>query len=478
MHRWLSYRLRQHTAWTFATLAILLSYDGLIVAAEHGGYSRSKGSPNILLIVADDLNTDLGCYGHPVVKTPNIDRLATRAMRFDHAYCQGPACNASRASIFSGLRPLTTDVLDNETPWPSKLKNLEYMPAYFQQLGYYTATFGKNLDHKRVPNQPYWDLEVREWGKSPEDDQVVERGQLFPGSTGSMFWAKLKGPDAVTPDGEMARQAVEMLEDRAGSDTSFFAAVGFRRPHTPYAVPSEYFDLYSQEQLSLPHVPEGYENTIPPGARDLKPFRGGREEALRALAAYYACISYVDSQVGVLLDTVDRLKLWEDTVIIFISDHGYHTGHNGRWHKNWLFEQTTLTPMIIAAPGYSTGGCERVVELIDIYPTLAELCGQTPPAALEGTSLVPLLEDPNNSWEKHALTTVGCVDENDRRAYVGHSVRTADHRFTEWDGGKQGIELYDLRTDPQGLINLARDASYAGKVAELRSLLQTMCSSP
>jgi len=474
----LSHRGRHLVIRTLTILTALTTGVDFLLAAEDYVSSRQTRMPNVLLIVSDDLNTDLGCYGHPAVKTPNIDRLAARGMRFDHAYCQGPACNSSRASIFSGLRPLTTDVLDNESPWPSQLRNSAYMPAYFQQLGYFTATFGKILDHKRVPDQPYWDLEVREWGKYPEDDQILERGQFFPGSTGSMFWAKLKGPDEVTPDGEVARKAAKMLEDRAGKDGPFLAAVGFRRPHTPYAVPSKYFDLYPPEHLSLPEVPQGYAETIPPGAKEWKPFQGGRDDALRALAAYYACISYVDSQVGVLLETLDKLKLWDNTIIIFISDHGYHTGHNGRWHKGWLFEQTTLTPMIIAAPGRSPGSCQRVVELVDLYPTLAELCGQRPPAALEGASLVPLLKDPDSPWEKNALTTVGCLDADKRRAYVGHSVRTADYRYTEWDGGKQGIEFYALEDDPRGLRNLAHDSTYADTVSELQALLHSMCHSP
>ena len=474
----LNHRSRHFVIRTLTILTTLMLGNDLLLVAEDSGDSKPTSSPNILLIVADDLNTDLGCYGHPEVKTPNIDRLAARGMRFDRAYCQGPACNASRASIFSGLRPLTTDVLDNESPWPPKLPRSTYMPAYLQQLGYFTATFGKILDHKRVPNQPYWDLEVREWGKYPEDDQILERGQFSSRSTGSMFWAKLKGPDAVTPDGEVARKAAKMFEDRADEDDSFFAAVGFRRPHTPYAVPSKYFDLYTPEHLSLPEVSKGYGETIPPGARELKPFQGSRDDALRALAAYYACISFVDSQVGVLLKTIDEQRLWDNTIIIFISDHGYHTGHNGRWHKGWLFEQTTLTPMIIAAPGCPPGYCERVVELIDLYPTLAELCGKRPLAALEGASLVPLLKDPGRQWDKNAMSTVGCLDADERRAYVGHSLRTADYRYTEWDEGKQGIEFYVFENDPMGIRNLAHDSTYSDSISELQTLLHSMCHSP
>ena len=449
------------------TSVFLIAASGFLAQAV--GYSESR--PNILLIVSDDLNTDLGCYGNQIVKTPNIDRLASRGVRFDNAYCQGTVCNSSRASIFSGLRPSTTDVLDNDTPWPKQLPNLQYMPAYFQQQGYFTATFGKILDHKRVPEQPYWDQEVKEWGKYPDEDQILQQGRLYPGSPGSVFWAKVKGPDAITPDGEMAVEAVKMLEQQAEQEQPFFAAVGFRRPHTPFAVPSKYFDLYSPDAMQLPVVPDGYRETLPSGITELKPFTGGKEEAKQALAAYYACISYVDSQVGVLLQAVDRLKLWDNTVVIFISDHGYHTGHNALWYKGWLFEQTTLTPTIVAAPGYASGACQRVVELLDLYPTLVDFAGQKPLAALPGTSLLPLLKNPQAPWHRNAVSSIGVLDADHRRIFVGHSIRTADFRYTQWDQGKQGVELYNLANDAQGLNNLVEDSRYADKRAKLQVLL-------
>ncbi len=456
-------------------LVFVASFNSFTSAKDDG--LRPK-PPNILFIVSDDLNTDLGCYGNQIVKTPNIDRLAARGIRFDRAYCQGTVCNSSRASIFSGLYPLATDVLDNETPWPSRLPNLELMPAYFQNIGFLTATFGKILDHKRVPNQPYWDHEVREWGKSPDDDEILEQGRLYPGSPGSMFWAQVKGPDERTPDGQVAVKAGQLLEDWAGKDQPFFVAAGFRRPHTPYAVPSKYFELYPPAEMQIPKVPHGYRDTLPPGVMDVKPFVAGPEETKRAIAAYYACITFVDAQVGVLLEAMDKQGLWEDTVVIFISDHGYHTGHNGLWHKGWLFEQTTLTPMIVVTPKGSAGACKRVVELVDLYPTLAELCGQKPPAALPGKSLVSLLKNPTKDWEKSALSSAGVLDAENQQLFVGHSVRTADYRYTEWDGGKQGVEFYSFADDPQGLINRADDAQFSDERAKLSELLHSMCESP
>ncbi len=436
---------------------------------------RIKSRPNVLIIVADDLNADLGCYGNQVVKTPHIDRLAARGVRFEHAYCQGTVCNSSRASIFSGLHPLTTNVLDNETSWPDRLVNCEYMPAYFQQSGYFTASLGKVLDHKRVPEQPYWDHEVKEWGKSPDEDQIYRQGRLYSDSPGSMFWAELKGTDETTPDGEIALKAVQLLHDRRNSDQAYFIAVGFRRPHTPYAVPRKYFDLYEPERIQIPEVPQGYSETLPPGVKDWKPFAGGPDETKHAIAAYYACISFVDEQVGRVLNVVDELDLWQDTVVMFISDHGYHTGHNGLWHKGWLFEQTTRTPMIVAAPHRPAGVCRRIVEFVDIYPTLAELCGLEPQAALAGESFVPLLEDPQAEWNRNALSSTAVLDEENRRLFLGKSVRNTAYRYTEWDGGNEGKELYSFADDSAGLRNRADDPSLATIRQKMREQLHAMC---
>lgn len=459
------------------------SYAALLLAANLAAptaaddVARTVAPPNVLFIVSDDLSTDLGCYGNSVVRTPHIDRLAQRGVRFTRAYCQSTVCNSSRASIFSGLYPLATGVLDNETPWPAHLPNSDLMPAYFQKLGFFTATFGKVLDHKRVPEQPYWDLEVREWGKYPEDDQILKQDRLFHNSTGSMFWAQLKGPDATTPDGQMAVAAVQMLENRARGDQPFFAAVGFRRPHTPYAAPSKYFELYSPDQVAAPKVPRGYRQTLPPGVVDLKPFVGTTVQTKQAIVAYYACISYIDRQVGVLLDALDRLELWDNTVVVFFSDHGYHAGHQGLWHKGWLFEQTTRTPMIVAAPNVEAGVCERVVQLIDLYPTLVDLCSLTAPSALPGTSLVPLLNDPQAPRNQPALSSVGVLDADHRRMFVGHSVRTANYRYTQWDGGRQGDELYSFADDPAGINNRSNDPALTGQRSELKEILHQLTGS-
>jgi uncharacterized sulfatase len=454
--------------------AILLAAVGNDSLAHNATSTR----PNVLLIVIDDLNTDLGCYGHPSVQTPHIDRLASRGIVFQHAYCQGPVCNSSRASIFSGLRPHTTGVLDNETPWPVTLPAPGYLPQHFRARGYFTATFGKILDHKRVPDQPFWDVEVPEWDKHPSDSQILRRGDFFRDSGGSMYWAQLKGPDAATPDGSIARQAAELMRERAATEEPFLIAVGFRRPHTPYAAPAKYFERYRPEEMAVPEVPLGYRDTLPPGAKqEFSAFRGDDEEARAALHAYHACISFVDAQAGVLFDALDHLRLWDNTVVVLLSDHGYHTGHQGKWHKGWLFEQTTRSPLIIAAPHRAAGRCPRIVELLDIYPTLCALGGEVPPDALAGESLAGLLDNPVGPWDRAAVTSVRCLDQENRPVYLGHSLRTSDFRYTQWDEGRQGTELYDMRRDPPGNQNLSADSRMAGTQARLQAQLRVALKS-
>lgn len=450
--------------------ALLIPLQTAVVAAgKEGSAETTTKRPNVLLIVTDDMNNALGCYGHPLVKSPNIDRLAARGVRFDRAYCQAPVCNPTRASFFSGLLPETVDVLDNKMAWPKQPPGGQYMPHFFQERGYYTGTIGKILDHKRVPNQPYWNLEIREWGKFPDEEQMAERGRLS--ERGSSFWAKIKVPEVETGDGFVARRAVAALEREAKQQQPFFLAVGFRRPHSPYAAPSRYFDLYPPESIRLPHSPPEHLASILPAAKNgLAPHEEG---ALATLRGYYACISFVDAQVGLLLDALDQLKLWENTIVVFVSDHGYHTGHHGMWHKGTLFEQSARVPMIIAAPKKESGvACGRVAEILDLYPTLADLCGLEVPKSLEGISLAPLLANPQQPWQRAAFTVEARIDAEGKRTLVGHSVRTERYRYSEWDSGNQGRELYDHDNDPDEFVNLAQQPAYAETIARLQGLLQ------
>src|SRR6266446_2766016 len=308
---------------------------------------------NVLYIVSDDLNTSLGCYGHPVVKSPNIDRLAGRGVRFDHAYCNYPVCNASRTSFLSGKRPDTTGVVDNATPTRTFLKDSVMLPELFRRNGYAAIKVGKIFHTGDKFEDPgSWDVDIREnrTSKSPPAEQIA-RTQ---GSGGVVLHAK----DEDTWDGFVARKAAELMEKAVKDGKPFFVAAGFRRPHMPYIAPEKYFALYAPDKLLPRYGPPEHLANIPDLALT---YRLGEKKFPEknpgdTMAAYYASISFMDAQVGVLLDTLDRLKLWENTIVVFHSDHGYHLGeHGGLWHKMCLFEETTRVPLIVAAPGKTAG---------------------------------------------------------------------------------------------------------------------------
>ena len=455
----------------------------LLVLSLLAGVAPAAERLNVLLIVSDDLNKNVGCYGHPVVKSPNLDRLAGRGVRFERAYCNYPVCNPSRASFLSGRRPDSTGVVDNVTPTRAVLKDAVMLPEHFRNHGYRTVKVGKIFHTGDAFEDPRsWDVDIREdaTAKNPPKAQILrtcgERGIV------------LKAKDEDTWDGFVARKAVELMEQAVSEPRPFFVAAGFRRPHAPYIAPEKYFALYDAAQLKPRLGPPGHTTNIPPLALTYKNGDPAfpTDKAGETIAAYYASISFMDAQVGVLLAALDRLRLWERTAVVFVSDHGYHLGeHGGLWHKMTLFEEGTGTPLIVVAPGKKSGvASPRLVELVDIYPTLADLCGLPSPAKLEGTSFVPLLEDPLRSWKKAVLTVVarrrssrpdaavgtvmatGALDPK----WLGRTVRTESWRYTEWPDGT--VELYNDRDDPFEYVNLASASDSAPIAADLKRLLR------
>ncbi len=427
---------------------------------------------NVLFIVADDLNTNLGCYGHPVVKSPNIDRLASRGVLFRHAYCQYPLCNPSRTSFLSGRRPETTRVFDNDTYPRTHLKDVVFLPQHFRRHGYFTARADK-IFHIFQPgglsmdDPANWDVTVEMAGKYYPELTRLEKHIVRRGSN----WAVLDAPDDVTGDGMVARSIARMMEEASREGRPFFLGAGFRKPHAAYVAPKQYFDLYAPERIPLPDEPPEHLRSIPRAALTYEPGKRPRpeEERRQIMAAYYAAISFMDAQVGVLLDALDRLELWDKTVVVLLGDHGYHLGeHGGMWNKRSLFEESASTPLIIAAPSAKAAGhvSPRTVELLDLYPTLVELCELPDPGGLEGKSLVPLLNAANAPWDKPAHTIVS------REGFFGESVRTERFRFTEWAGGREGTELYDHQSDPREYRNLANEPRHAETVAEMKRLLR------
>jgi uncharacterized sulfatase len=435
----------------------------------------AKG-PNVLLIVADDLNNSLGCFGNSVVQSPNIDRIAARGVKFERAYCQYPVCNPSRTSMLTGLRPERTGVMTNGThPVPDK-RDPALLPRFLRDSGYFSARVGKiyhdsrrMLDGKplRTTDDPAgWDISEDE---PISDEDAEESAALREAQQGgeARRIAKIDVSDEETGDGNVARRVVKIMEEKLAKDRPFFLAAGFRKPHLPWVAPKKYFDLYPMEKIEPPTYPADHiKSLLPIAANKTVGQEVSPQQAKEFIAAYYACVSFIDAQVGLILDALERLKLAENTLIVFVGDHGFHLGDHGMWGKSTLFEQSARAPLIISAPGVSAGACRRTVEFLDVYPTLVDLCRLSSPGALQGVSLRPLLSTPDAPWDRPAFTAL----RHDR--VLGRSVRSERYRYTEWDGGKEGVELYDYQTDPNEWKNLAKDASAAAVMAKMKELLK------
>ena len=452
--------------------------------------------PNVLFLVSDDLAARLGCYGDPLVQSPNIDRLAARGVRFDRAYCQFPLCNPSRASFLTGLRPDTIRIYENATHLRETSPRVQTLGQTFMRAGYYVARIGK-LYHYGVPahigTDSYDDFQSWHYRFNPrgrdrdDEDKIVsiQPDAKGPGRFGAtLSWLAADGDDQEQTDGVAAMHAVSLLEKLKDQPRPFFLAVGFYRPHTPYVAPKKWFDLYPPARIALPTAPAGYRGTIPKPALPFKTEEDKMTDDQRRLAiqAYHASTSFMDAQVGRLLDALDRLDLARHTIVVFISDHGYHLYEHGYWQKMSLFEVSARVPLIIALPdGVSAGKvCRRTVELVDLHATLADLCGVQAPSKLDGKSLRPLLKDPDAPWSRPAITQVARqierpvtngIPEPTKVSLMGYSIRTERWRYTEWNGGEKGIELYDQNDDPQALKNLGSDPAHAEVIKELRDQL-------
>lgn len=470
----------------------------VIVALSSHTIFAAAAKLNVLFIAVDDLRPELGCYGVKHIQSPNIDRLATRGLLFERAYCQVAVCNPSRNSLLSGCRADTTRVFNNQTFLHQTMPDVLTLPQHFKNNGYTSLSLGKIFHHSErepgdVPqawSEPAWyhGEPYRQWFTKESLDYVKQLKALpkdkQPKQLRAAPFEAADEPDDVYADGQTAAKAIETLRRLKAEEKPFFLGVGFVKPHLPFTCPRKYWDLYPAETIQLaansfrpkdapaPAFDDPYElrsyGTVPPDG-DIP-----RGMALNLIRGYRACVSFVDAQVGRVLDELDRLGLRENTVVVFWGDHGYHLGENGHWTKMTNFELGARVPLIVSVPMQAATGqrTRALVELVDLYPTLAELCGLVLPAHLEGTSFTPLLDKPDLPWKIAAFSQ---YLRRGKEGFMGRSIRTDRWRYTEWTNAKNesgGIELYDEQNDPLETINTAGDASMQSIVAEMAKRLR------
>lgn len=467
--------------------------------------------PNVLFIAVDDLRPELGCYGQTHIKSPNIDQLAAEGILFNRAYCQQSSCNPSRASLLTGLRPDTIGVHDLVTHFRKKVPDVVTLPQQFKNHGYFTQPLGKIFHGsfqyvtvgRKLDDLPSWS--ATPWLGSPRyyftEEGVEIAREDFAQATGKSgieldSWTEAfvqalpteapDVPDNVLYDGEMTDLAIRTLYalkekrslDRPSEPAPFFLAVGYQKPHLPFIAPKKYWDLYDPNEIKLADNPFPPEDAPAVGLHSWGELRGytnipkegplSTDQARRLLHGYYACVSFLDAQIGRLLNELDRLDLRKNTIVVFWGDHGWHLGEHDLWGKTSNFEHDTRSPLIISLPGKEKAGrsTDALVEFVDIYPSLCELAGLPLPPHLEGTSFVPLIDNPEKPWKRAAFS------QYPRSNLMGYSMRTNRYRITAWQDRKdpgriEEVELYDHQTDPGENINIAARAENAAIVNEL-----------
>ncbi|MBI1373380.1 MAG: sulfatase-like hydrolase/transferase [Phycisphaera sp.] len=440
---------------------------------------------NVLFIAVDDMRVELGCYGDTIAKSPNIDALAKRGTLFTHAYAQQAVCNPSRASIMTGLRPETLRIWDLATHFRERRPDVVTLPQAFMQQGYFTRDIGKifhNWRQKIEGDPASWSVPAEMHYNSHGNDQPIVDGDVPPDLSGVPRTEMRDVPDEAYFDGRIAAKAVDALREIKAKGQPFFLAVGFWKPHAPFNAPKKYWDLYDRSQVTPPINPDAPIDVPPIALHDsreiLRGFKGKPptdDEVLALRHGYYAAISYVDAQIGKVVGELDRLGLADNTIIVFWSDHGYHLGEQTLWAKTSNFELDARVPMIIVTPDRAGGRrTDAIVELLDVYPTLADLCDVTPPDDLEGVSLRPVLDDPAATIKPAAFTwhcRPAYPSANEPIKAIGYSMRTARHRYTEWrdvhDGHVIARELYDHSDDPRETVNIAGHAEQSATVERL-----------
>lgn len=489
----------QHSLVVAALWHVLFLSPSPLRAAEPVG--ANPPTPNVLFIVADDLNCALGPYGDSIAKTPNLNRLAQRGLTFQRAYCQQAVCNPSRSSFLTGLRPDTVGVDDLRKSFRETAPNgntLITLPQHFKNHGYFCQNIGK-LFHNMGDTQDRrsWSIDEVLFKGTHADDTVFRNAAADDSQTSykAPVTEAHDVPDTVYRDGQIANLAAAMLKDHAGSQQPFFLAVGFWRPHLPFVAPRKYWDLYDADSIPAPS-PAAPPRNVPEialhASREIKGYGGvpkDREftpaEVRHYRHGYYASISFMDAQLGEILDALDDSGQADNTIVVFTSDHGFHIGEHSLWGKTSNFELDARVPLIVVDPRQPAGHGDEthaLAELIDLYPTLAELAGidDDLPETLEGSSLAAVVQSPEQTVKQAAFTQQQHPFYGSRAAWKawGYSLRTARWRYTQWrslDGGRViGEELYDHDGDSQETDNLANDPQYRDAVAGLRPQLESV----
>lgn len=461
-----------------------------------------KNKPmNILFIAVDDLNTALGAYGNKEVISPNIDRLAAEGLKFERAYCNIAVCAPSRASLMSGLRPDATKTYDLRTPLRSVMPNIPMLPQYLRQYGYYTVGIGK-LYHNNVRDSLSWNVEIPEMRVDSGLGYVLPKNIAYKGPGKPEPTEVADVPDSLYRDGAMANEAVRTLSRLAKQNQPFFLGLGFIRPHMPFTAPKKYWDLYNRENLSLAAFSQNPAGASVHGLNRWKEYRNYKgvprdenisiDSARKYIHAYYACVSYVDAQIGKVMNELNRLGLAENTVIVLWSDHGFKLGDIGMWGKNTNYEADTHIPLLFKVPGTPEMGksSNALVELVDVYPSLVEAVGLPFPAHLQGKSFYPLTKDAGRDWKKAVFSQ---YPSSQNKMYsevrptifpfnevMGYAIRTKDFRYVQWVKGTRdkhegivGEELYDYRKNKFETQNMVNDPAYASILHEMRAIYQS-----
>ncbi len=452
-------------------LLLLILFTGFI--------SAQNQKPNVLFIAVDDLRPELGCYGQSHIKSPNIDKLAESGLIFNRAYCNIPVCGASRASLLSGIRPNRHRFLDYSCVQDNDVPGVVSLPMHFKNNGYRTISLGKIYHHitdgkgswSETPWSPKGDWQGWQAYVLPESLEQIKPRANGNGINGPSFESP-DAPDHIYPDGMIAEEAIRRLDEFKNSDEPFFLAVGFLKPHLPFNAPKKYWDLYDFDEIKLPEnmqKPENAPNECMHSFGELRnyidvPDTGPMEEEFmrKLIHGYYACVSYTDTQIGKVLNELERLGLAENTIVILWGDHGWHLGEHNLWCKHCNFEKVLHTPLVLRAPGKMKNiQTNALVEYIDIYPSLCELASLPKPFHLQGDSFVPLTENPNQPWKEE----IYC------RWIKGETIVTQTHTYTEWLDDKTGElnarMLYNLEEDPEETVDVSEVKANKSLVDEL-----------